>query len=213
MAAKRIDPVDNTPEGDHQTPTDLLDNRALIARHVQGDALAFSELVQNYRRHVYTYLSRCGVDPSARDDLFQEIFLTVHRNAHVYKDSLALPPWIFTIVANAVRDHFRTRKARLAILPTSNSELPESEALHADAHGEMVARETAAWLDSALARLPTDQREALLLSAVKGLELKSIAKSLGTSINTVKTNVRRARLALGRALVVRTHRLKMETVK
>ena len=59
-------------------------------------------LVSRYRAAVYSYLVRCGVAEADRDDLFQEIFIRIHRAASRYRPDCPLHPWLFTIVANAV---------------------------------------------------------------------------------------------------------------
>ncbi len=62
-----------------------------------------------YRRPVYSYLVRSGVAEADRDDVFQGIFLKIHAAAETYDPARPLAPWLFTIVANSVRNHFRDR--------------------------------------------------------------------------------------------------------
>ena len=82
-----------------------LGERHWLPRHVRGEKGVFAELVGAYRAPVYNYLLRCGVESGSRDDLFQEIFLKVHRAAADYKPSRPLRPWIFTIMAKTVKTH------------------------------------------------------------------------------------------------------------
>jgi DNA-directed RNA polymerase specialized sigma24 family protein len=84
--------------------------------HRDGDAQAFAELVARYRRPVYGYLVRCGVEPAARDDLFQEVFAAIHRGAATYHAERRVKPWVFAIAANVVRSHYRKARGR-ALLP------------------------------------------------------------------------------------------------
>src|SRR5687768_12742063 len=91
-------------------PVVMLEERRLLSRHLEGDQQAFTELVRAYRSPVYGYLVRCGVAESARDDLFQEVFLKIHGAAKSYTPERDLKPWLFTIVANTVRSHFRRKK-------------------------------------------------------------------------------------------------------
>jgi len=79
------------------------DERRLLLLHRDGDPGAFVRLVAKYRRPVFSYLVRCGVPVADRDDLFQEVFLRVHAAAAQYQDHRPLHPWLFTVVANAVR--------------------------------------------------------------------------------------------------------------
>ena len=187
--------VDRAPEAD------------LLVRHCGGDPRAFAELVGRYRRPVYGYLVRCGVDESARDDLFQDIFAAIHRAAATYRPERPVKPWLFTIVANIVRSHYRKARVReVALLPT---DLPYADAAP-DSHQLAEARETAAWMEKAIAALPFSQREVVLLCCVEQLPQDDVAATLGVPVNTVKTHLRRARIALAQALARRRAVLRRE---
>ncbi len=64
--------------------------RDLLPRHQRGDSAAFPEFVQHFRARIYSYLLRCGIEAHACDDLFQEVFLALHRNAGRYSAALPL---------------------------------------------------------------------------------------------------------------------------
>ena len=171
--------------------------RALIA-HRGGEPHAFAEFLGDWRAPVFGYLARCGVPHGQRDDLFQEIFLRIHRAAASYDESRPLKPWLFTIVANAVRSHFRH-------LQPGSVSLDAGEGLElADAtpgpDRALAGREQAARLETALATLSLAQREVVLLTCVEGMEQADVARALGIPVNTVKTHLRRGRLALAREL-------------
>jgi RNA polymerase sigma-70 factor (ECF subfamily) len=173
----------------------------LLVRHAAGDVTAFPDLVAAYRRPVYSWLVRCGVHEADRDDLFQSIFLRLHRAAGQYQPERPAHPWIFTIVANEVRRYLRRRRIRdLVLLPPTEVE-PPTEA--PDAQQAAEARETVAWLESELSRLPLAQREALLMVSVQGRSLSEAAEALGRPLSTIKTHLRRARLGLAERLARR----------
>ena len=92
-----------TPERSQRTPVIAFDERALLARHLDGDPEAFPTLVRKFSSRVYAYLARAGVPNGDRDDFFQEIFLKVHRAAEQYAPDRSLSPWLFTIVVNSTR--------------------------------------------------------------------------------------------------------------
>ena len=167
--------------------------RLLIA-HREGDDDAFSQLVERYRRPVFGYLVRCGVAEPDRDDLFQEIFIKIHENAHRYDAARPLHPWLFTVVANTVRTYFRKLKLRGFFVWEPPS--PELRDPSPDSETAASARETAAWLERAIQALPMPQREVLVLATIENLPLNDIASILDMPVNTVKTHVRRARLRL-----------------
>jgi RNA polymerase sigma-70 factor (ECF subfamily) len=179
-----------------ELPQDIAreDGGLLLAAHRNGDREAFPRLVQQYRRPVYGYLFHCGVPEPDRDDLFQEIFVRVHRQAGSYDPSRPLHPWLFTVVANAVRTYFRKQNRRLFFFAGPPDEdvrdpAPDGEALAS-------ARETTDWLERAIQALPLSQREVLVLATLENLPMNDIASILGLPVNTVKTQLRRARLRL-----------------
>ncbi|MCP4898419.1 MAG: RNA polymerase sigma factor [bacterium] len=178
------------------------DEAKLLDRHITGDSAAFPELVSLYRAPVYGYLSRCGVDPDDRDDLFQEIFIKVHRAAASFQPDRPLHPWLFTIVANTVRTYLRRRRVRALI----HSDAPSVEPVDPQPDGERtaVARETVTWLEDEIAQLPLVKREVVLLACVEKMPLKSVGEALGLPVNTVKTHLRRARLKLAERLARRS---------
>jgi RNA polymerase sigma-70 factor (ECF subfamily) len=178
-----------------------LEERRLLPRHCRGDAEAFGELLAAYRAPVYGYLVRSGVENAVRDDLFQEVFMKVHAAAPNYQPSRPLAPWIFTIVANTVRSHFRKHKVRGQVW--SKDPAPEVAGREPDPEELATAGETAAWLTRAIEELPLPQREVVLLCCVEGMSGLETATALGIPANTVKTHLRRARLALARDLARR----------
>ena len=173
----------------------------LLLRHLAGDEDAFAELVQCYRAPVFSYLVRCGVAPDDRDDLFQEIFIRVHRAAASYDAGRPLHPWIFTIVANTVRTHLRRQRVRSLV--GSVEETAEPVAGNPGAERVAAGRQTMAWLERQIEKLPLARREVLILACVENLPLQEIAGVLGIPLGTVKTHLRRARLNLAEELARR----------
>lgn len=177
------------------------DSRDPLLRHREGDPRAFPMLVANYRRPIYSYLIRCGVAEGDRDDLFQSVFLKIHRAAAQYRAELPPHPWIFTIVANEVRTYLRRRRIRELVFAAPAAHEPEDPA--PDGERAVEARETVAWLEGEIRRLPLAQREVLILASLEGRPLQEVAEALGLPLNTVKTHLRRARLTLAQRLAQR----------
>lgn len=174
------------------------DERAWLIHHCQGDTWAFPALLDAYGPRVYGYVVRCGVVEVDREDVCQTVFLKIHAAAATYDSSRPLKPWIFTIVVNTVRDHFRGCSVRLT--PVPNDGLPEVSDPNPGPEHIAAARETITWLEQALLALPLTQREILVLSTIVGLRQQEIAQSLNLPLNTVKTHLRRARLKLADAM-------------
>ncbi len=170
----------------------------MLQRHVDGDPAAFPELVQLYRSRVYAYLVRCGVDAQTRDDLFQEVFINIHRAAATFKPDKPLNPWVFTIIANTVRGHYRKQRVRKLVYQEA---LPVRKDPAPDSHEVLEARETADWLKTELKKLPFSQRETMVLSVMESMDQKTIATVLEIPLSTVKTHLRRARITLAQAFI------------
>ena len=138
------------------------------------------------------------VDAAERDDLFQEVFIKVHRAAASFDSARPLHPWLFTILANSVRTHLRRRRVRSLVHGKKPAQDPADPA--PDSEHAAVARETVGRLEREISRLPLVKREVVLLACVEKLPLKEVAEALGLPLNTVKTHLRRARLTLAEAL-------------
>ncbi len=192
--------VSETPE-QRRDVVDL-EERTWLARHRRGDASAFPALMAAYRRPVFSYLVRSGVAQADRDDVFQAIFLKIHAAAGSYDPARPLAPWLFTIVANSVRNHHRDRP-RASSLAVSEDDPPDPPDPNPGPEHIASARETLNWLEGALTALPPAQREVLLLTAIVGLRQQDVAQALDLPLNTVKTHLRRARLALAARLAAR----------
>lgn len=179
-----------------------LEERSWLPRHSRGDAEAFGQLMSAYRGFVMTFLWRYGVTPGDRDDLFQEIFLRIHQAASSYQPSQPLRPWIVTIILNTVRNYRRDqfRKSRFLSLFFADTKHRGQRDQNQGADQMLEQRSTVHWLESRIRDLPEKQREALVLSTMKGLRMKDIARVMGLPENTVKTHLRRARLALAEDL-------------
>ena len=180
-----------------------LDERAWLPRHCRGDSMAFPALLEAYRRPVYGYLVRCGVAAADRDDLFQSIFLKVHAAAGSYEPARPLGPWLFTIVANSVRNHFRGYFLGLAPPAAPHNQRQDPADPRPGPERIAQGRETLSWLEAEIAALPPAQREVLLLAAVLGQPQQDVAEALYLPLNTVKTHLRRARLTLAKAMARR----------
>ena len=187
-----------------------LNERNWLPRHCRGDEQAFEQLLLAYRNLVYTFLYRYGIETIDRDDLFQDIFLKIHQAAARYRPSEPLKPWVISIVLNTVRnfrrDRGRRRHAMTRLKAVSGNPSSKAPAPHRHGPGldeQVEQQSTVLWLERRITELPEPQREVLVLSTLKGLRMTDIAKVMALPENTVKTHLRRARLALAESLASR----------
>jgi RNA polymerase sigma-70 factor, ECF subfamily len=157
----------------------------LIRAAMAGDVGAFEQIVRLHQQSVWRYLRRLLGDPAAAEDVAQETFLRVYRRLPTYAFRSRFSTWVFQIARNAGLDELRSRaraeRTRRAVRPAAPS---------ADGPAARVE------LDAALASLPVDQRDALLLVEVLGLRYAEAAVVLAVPVGTVKSRVFGARVRL-----------------
>ena len=166
----------NRPTDDH-----------LMARVQDGDFGQLGVLFERYHLPLYNYFVRLTRDRLASEDLVQEVFLRMLKYRHTYRGQGQFNCWMYQIARNARGDHFCKRKPEAA-LPADDSipsgQRDESERLEEKQEHEL--------LQAALARLPHDKREVLLLSRYQQLKYEEIAELLGCTVTAVKLRVHRA---------------------
>ncbi len=177
-----------------------LDERQLLVRHRAGDEAAFATLVEQLGPVVYGYLARRGFSGPELDDLYQETFWRVHRSADRYEPTRPLRPWVFTIALNVARDHARRRKVQAVL---AGDALPEPADRGPTPAATVEAKESAAFLTAQIAALPESWRDAVELVCVQRVEPRAAAELLGVPLPTLKTWLRRGRIALAEAMARR----------
>jgi RNA polymerase sigma-70 factor, ECF subfamily len=178
------------------------DGRNLLIQHRDGDPDAFRALIAQHGGAVYGLLGRYGLTPSERDDVFQEVFVRVHRAAAVYREDRPLKPWLFTIAVNTARTWITRRRGR-ELPDVDDSRTNRMVDPSPDGARVAEARQTMDALKVALDGLPQEQRDAVLMVGVHQLPYDEAAETLGIPLNTLKSRLRRGRIALAEALAAR----------
>lgn len=174
---------------------------ALIARCAAGDEAACADLVAVHQRMVYGLALNLLGDRDEALDLSQEVFLRVFRTLSRFRGQSALRTWIYRITVNQARNRRRwwTRRHRRDQVSLDEhllkvGDLESKQDILPDRL--LASKEDAAKIWEALARLPFDQRTALILREVDGLRYEEMAFTLNVAIGTVKSRLTRARQAL-----------------
>ncbi|TCC24454.1 sigma-70 family RNA polymerase sigma factor [Kribbella sindirgiensis] len=177
---------------------DLDDEDELIRLAQAGDGAAFGRLYDRYLPSIYRYTYSKTSSRSAAEDLTSETFLRAFRAiARRPRAHLNFAAWLVTIARNVVIDHHRSGWSRLAIVtdevdPQVDESIgPEQAAL---------ASVSEASLRGALAQLPDDQRECLLLRFFTGLSISETAAAMDRTDGAVKQLQFRATNRLRRIL-------------
>jgi RNA polymerase sigma-70 factor, ECF subfamily len=168
----------------------------LIVRVSRGDAMAYEILVNRYQKSALQLALRFTRRQTEAEDRAQEAFLRVHSHAYQYNPKTAsFKTWFFAILSNLCRNAVRRDKSLSLI------ELTEDALAIGDPEGELANEELRAALAAAIAKLPSNQRLALILRYEEGFRYAEIAAALGVSISAVRARLARAKRTLGRELV------------
>lgn len=170
------------------------DDRELLARYAQGDALAMDQLVDRYAGTVYAFVFHFLGERSLAEDLTQEVWLKVLRHAGGFEGRSRFSTWLFRVARNVCLDHLRKRSRRSASREEGDPfALDEVVDEAAPAPAERAAnRELAAEVRAAVAELSHDQREVFLLREQSDLTFREIADALELPRDTVKSRMRYA---------------------
>ncbi|MCX6459030.1 MAG: RNA polymerase sigma factor SigM [Actinobacteria bacterium] len=180
-------------------PLTELDDRALMALHVQGNTDAFGELFRRHRDRLWSVALRTLGDPEEAADAVQDGLISAYRNAASYRGDAAVTTWLHRIVVNACLDRVRRRTSRPTVALPDDDLAPEASRLTVR-RDAMDERETALEINRALAALPPDQAAAVVLIDVEGWSVEEAAVILDCPPGTVKSRCSRGRVKLAATL-------------
>jgi RNA polymerase sigma factor (sigma-70 family) len=162
----------------------------LVAAMLRGDPDAARMLIARYGPELRAWMTG-AIRDAALDDVLQEVWLRVQRNAGRYDPAQPFKYWLNAIATNCFRsEHARQVLDHNRRLPLEAAEQTPAEECLADGVIERMERDTS--LRARIAALPPQQAEAVRLRYYKGLSEKEIAERLGIPKNTVKTRLRAA---------------------
>lgn len=162
----------------------------LMARTAAGEEAAFRLLVDRWERDVLSFLVHMTGSRDDAEDLAQETFVRVFRQAGKYRPEGRFRSWLLRIAGNLARSRYRRRKL-LKWLPL-DLERHDVAATTAAADRGVEAEQTARVVREAIARLPERQRQALVLHRFQGLRYVEVAEAMGTSLPGVESLIQRA---------------------
>ncbi len=184
-------------------------DEALMVRVGRGHADAFEVLVDRHTNSVTTFCYAFCRDRDQAEDLMQEVFMRVFRNARSYKPVAKFTTWLYRVAANLCINEAKKAKLRKTVsLDGPMDADPDAtrivEKMAADDPGpltEAERHEAGKLIEQAIAALPKDQRITLILVERQSLPYKEVAEILGdVTVSAVKMRVKRARENLREAL-------------
>ena len=189
-----------TPNSDASEKYKQDEDVQLMLRFCDGDRQAFDKLVERNLSNVCGLVYRFLGNQSQVDDIAQEAFLRVLKNAHRYKPQAKFSTWLYRIVANLCFNVIRSRKtARQISIHSAGPEdgtfdLPDETQQNPDAG--LVGDERSRRVSNAVAKLPENQRLAIILNKYEDKSYAEIAEILDTTTMAVKSLLSRARVTL-----------------
>ncbi len=167
-----------------------IDDDALMARTAAGEEAAFRLLVDRWQHDVLAFLIHMTGSRDDAEDLAQETFVRVFRQAGRYRGEGRFRPWLLRIAGNLARS--RGRRARLLKWLPLDTERHDVASGAPAADRGIEAEQTAAVVRAAIARLPERQRQALVLHRFQGMRYAEVAETMGTSLAGVESLIQRA---------------------
>jgi RNA polymerase sigma-70 factor (ECF subfamily) len=185
----------------------------LMLEHARGSEEAFEELVRRHQRGVLNYMYRMVQNRQVAEELAQEVFIALVKNAHRYEPMAKFTTYLYAIASNIVSKEWLRQKRRPKLFsltgwnkrksgedefdPLEHVGDERADVVQTFQQGEIHEAVTAA-----LKHLPPHQREAFVLRRFQDMSYEDIATVTNTPIGTVKSRVVRAERAL-RPLLVR----------
>ena len=185
------------------------DEQQLVRRCKEGSESAYAELVRLHQPRLYQIAFRLTSDRQVAEDVVQEAFLAAFKAMERFEPKPSLAPWLNTITVRIARRVTARRRATPSssldlIAPDGNGSGPIGQLLDADLstdpHAIAEGAELQTLVAAAIGDLPFDQRTAVVLRHVMGVDYGTAAETMGMPLNTYKSHLLRGTRALRASL-------------
>jgi RNA polymerase sigma-70 factor (ECF subfamily) len=163
-----------------------------------GDMGSFEELYKRHHRRVYSICLRMLQNSSEAEDLTQDVFIQLYRKIGSFRGDSAFTTWLHRMTVNQVLMHFRKRTVKYE-KTTEEGETPV-QMVAGTANPERMRIVDKIALDNAIEQLPNGYKNVFVLHDVEGFEHEEVARILGCSVGTSKSQLHKARLKLQKLL-------------
>lgn len=165
----------------------------------EGSISAFELLYQRYNRRTYSLCMRMTSSQIEAEDLTQEVFIQLFRKIASFRGDSAFSTWLHRLTVNQVLMHFRRRSVKNEKV-SDDGEMPEQTVAGSANPNRMQVIDRIA-LKNAIAELPKGYKNVFVLHDVEGFEHEEVARQLGISVGTSKSQLHKARLKLRGLLI------------
>ena len=158
----------------------------------EGDDRAFEHLFMRYNEAILHLFEQRLDNKDLADDLLQETFIKVYLHLADYSESYTFGQWVYTIARNTLVDHLRRRAGDVSIdekfiAPMATTPSPEES---------VIINQRTAHFEASLNEIPEDYRQIIEMRFLDEYTYEEIAEKLGRPLNTIKTQIRRAKAAV-----------------
>jgi RNA polymerase sigma-70 factor, ECF subfamily len=164
----------------------------------KGDMFAFEEIYQRHHRRVYAICLRMLQNAAEAEDLTQDVFIQLYRKIGSFRGDSAFTTWLHRLTVNQVLMHFRKRTVKFE-KTTEEGETPVQIVGGTENPRKMPIVDKIA-LESAIEQLPEGYKNVFVLHDIEGYEHEEVARILGCSVGTSKSQLHKARLKLRKLL-------------
>jgi len=181
-------------------PSEVSPDAALVQRVLQRDMSAFEELYDRHSRLVYALILRIVQQATTAEEVVQDIFLQLWRNASRYDGSRGpFLPWLLALARNRALDQLRLKSERQRRREEQTEHLPPATAIP-DFEGLLDQKRRAIRVREVVSSLNPQQKRAIELAYFEGLTHTEIASLLNEPLGTVKSWIRNGLLRLKEGL-------------
>jgi len=163
-----------------------------------GNIAAFERLYERYHRRTYSLCLRMTSSQTESEDLTQEVFIQLFRKIGSFRGESAFSTWLHRLTVNQVLMHFRKRNVKFE-KTTEEGETPVQIVSGTANPMKMPVVDKIA-IEHAIEQLPTGYRNVFVLHDVEGYEHEEVARILGCSVGTSKSQLHKARIKLRKLL-------------
>ena len=164
----------------------------------KGNMFAFEETYQRHHRRVYAICLRMLQNAAEAEDLTQDVFIQLYRKIGSFRGDSAFTTWLHRLTVNQVLMHFRKRTVKFE-KTTEEGETPVQIVGGTENPRKMPIVDKIA-LESAIEQLPAGYKNVFVLHDIEGYEHEEVARILGCSVGTSKSQLHKARLKLRKLL-------------
>ena len=170
----------------------------LTQASANGDMGAFEEVYNRHHRRVYAICLRMLKNVTEAEDLTQDVFIQLYRKIGSFRGDSAFTTWLHRLTVNQVLMHFRKRNVKYE-KTTEEGEAPLQIVGGTENPSKMPVVDKIA-LQNAIEQLPPGYKNVFILHDIEGYEHEEVARILGCSVGTSKSQLHKARLKLRKLL-------------